>query len=271
MNKKLPDLQGKTALITGASAGLGVHFAQLLAAQHCNLILVARRQERLEALQAKLTQSFGIKVTIIPFDLAQSQGAEDLYSQINSLGLTIDILINNAGVGVGDVFYKNDLAKLTNMLNLNMVNLAVLTRLVASDMVSRHSGHILFVSSIAGDIISPRMLAYSATKSFVTSFGLGLKVELANTGVACTVLAPGPMNTEFFVAAGTKDFGVVQKVLGTKPEEVVLAGLVGLFHGRAYVVPGGLNKIAVLLTRSMPRVWGIRVLKKVLAFKGVRG
>lgn len=264
MGKKLPNLLGKTALITGASSGLGEQFAHLLAAQQCNLILVARRQDRLQTVETTLEKTYGIKVTIIICDLAQPNSPEVLVKQINGLGMQIDILINNAGVGIGGVFCDNDTNVLKNMLSLNMVNLALLTQMMAKEMVQRHSGHILFVSSIAGELISPRMLAYSATKSFVTSLGLGLKIELAGTGVECSVLAPGPMETEFFKAAGINELALVQRISGIASERVATEGLEGLFNNKAYIIPGIMNKISVFAFRLIPRIWMIKLVKIAL-------
>ena len=142
MNKKLPNLEGKIALITGASSGLGEKFAYLLAEQGCGLVLVARRQEKLEELKKALKEQYHIAVVTIVCDLALPAAAETLVDQLNFLGLKIDIFINNAGVGVGGAFTQNSVQDLKNMLNLNVVNQAILTNLIAKEMVQRKNGFI---------------------------------------------------------------------------------------------------------------------------------
>jgi len=264
VNKKLPNLEGKIALITGASSGLGEKFAYLLAEQGCGLVLVARRQEKLEELKKALKEQYHIAVVTIVCDLALPAAAETLVDQLNFLGLKIDIFINNAGVGVGGAFTQNSVQDLKNMLNLNVVNQAILTNLIAKEMVQRKNGFILLVSSIGGEIITPQLLAYCGTKAFVTSLGVGLHAEVAAYNVHCTTLAPGSMMTGFFSRAGITRLALAQRVTALDPEKVALTGLIGLFANKSYVIPGWLNKLAVFTSRFLPHSWGPIITKKIL-------
>ena len=192
------------ALITGASAGIGREFARCHAAQGGDVILTARRQAALQELALELKNAHGVTVHVIPADLAAPDGASELWRAIAAKGLQVDIVINNAGFGGVNRFIDQDLDQMHKMVDLNIKSLMTLTHLAAKDMAARGSGRILNVGSTAGMIPGPLMATYSASKAFVNSFSLALAEELRGTGVTVTLLAPGPVSTEFFDAANMR-------------------------------------------------------------------
>lgn len=195
---------GNTALVTGASSGIGAELARLHAAKGGDLVLVARREDALNQLKSELQKAYGIKATVIIADLAQPDAAEKIFNATESAGIQIDILINNAGFGGHGKFHERDLAKDQAMMQVNMVCLVNLTHIYLQGMVSRNSGKILHVASAAGFIPGPLQAVYYATKAFVVSFSQAIAQELSNTNVTSTALCPGPVATGF-VAAGDLD------------------------------------------------------------------
>lgn len=191
-----------TALITGASSGIGRELARLHAGKGGDLILTARREDRLKELAAELGGKGGVKVHVLPLDLAAEGAADTLWQQVQALDTPIDILVNNAGFGGLGLFVDRDLERDTQMIALNITALVRLTHHVARHMVLNRSGRILNVGSTAGMIPGPMQATYFATKAFVNSFSLALDEELRDKGVTVTVLCPGPVKTEFGEVAG---------------------------------------------------------------------
>ena len=189
-----------TALVTGASAGLGVEFAKLCAAGGYDVVLVARSASRLAELAADLAKSYGVEARPLVADLADPAAPPAILSQLG--GKPIDILINNAGFGVRGPFVETDWAREAGMMQVNMVALAHLTKLLLPDMVRRRSGRILNVASTAAYVPGPFMAVYYASKAFVLSLSEALSNEVLGTGVTVTVVCPGPTRTEFASAAG---------------------------------------------------------------------
>lgn len=190
-----------TALITGASSGIGAELARIHAAKGGNLVLVARREEVLNQLKAELEQAHGITATVIGADLAQPEAANQIFAATAAAGIQVDILMNNAGFGGHGKFYERDLAKDQAMMQVNMVSLVNLTHLYLQGMVERNSGKILHVASTAGLLPGPLQAVYYATKAFVVSFSQAIAQELEGTNVTSTALCPGAVATGF-VAAG---------------------------------------------------------------------
>lgn len=186
-----------TALITGASSGIGTEFARIHAAKGGDVILTARREESLNDLAAELRAEFGITAHVFALDLAATDGAADLYSRISAAGLEVDILINNAGFGGVGSHLDRPLADELEMINLNVKALVTLTHRFGADMVRRGKGRILNVGSTAGFMPGPQQAVYFGTKAFVNSFSQAIDQELRSKGVTCTVLAPGYVETEF--------------------------------------------------------------------------
>lgn len=240
----------KTALVTGASAGLGSQFARLFAADRCDLVLVARRQDSLDALAAELVRDHGVKVHVIAEDLSRPEAAEAVVGKLR--GIEIDYLVNNAGIGISGAFAEADAGRELGMLSLNMTTLVLLTRLLLPAMLARRSGRILNVGSLAGFMPGPQMAGYYASKAFVNSFSEALSYELRSTGVTSTLLCPGATATEFASVAGVADSRLF--VLGAMTaEKVARVGYRAMQRGRTRVIPGLLNKLSAFSMRLVPR------------------
>ena len=237
----------KVALITGASAGLGVEFARQLSKRGHRLVLVARRKDRLEALAAELGNARAVAV-----DLAESSSAAKLLSEIEAAGEQTELLVNNAGFGLKGPFAELDAARLRQMIDLNIGSLTYLCRAVAPGMIERRSGAILNVASTAAFQPGPNMAVYFATKAYVLSFTEALHEELKPHGIKVTALCPGPTKTEFGAVAGFAGRGAFDR-FAADAASVVHAGLNALDKNRAVVVPGLLNKLGVASTRFVPR------------------
>jgi len=237
----------KVALITGASAGLGVEFARQLSERGHRLVLVARRKDRLEALAKELGNARAVVI-----DLSKSGSAAKLLADLEAAGEQVEILVNNAGFGLIGRFAKLDAKRLRQMIDLNVGTLTDLCRAVAPAMIKRKSGGILNVASTAAFQPGPNMAVYFATKAYVLSFTEALHEELKAHGIRVTALCPGPTRTEFGEVAGFGGNGMFDRVAMGAPE-VVRAGLDGLDRNRAVVVPGWVNKIGAASTRFAPR------------------
>lgn len=246
------DFRGKWALVTGASSGLGVDFARLLAEQGANLVLVARRAEPMEELAAQLRAKYAIRIHVEPMDLARPGVGAALKQRLDSAGIAVDLLINNAGYGLFGEFLAQKLDHSLDMLQLNMLSLTELTHVFAADMVARGNGHILLTGSIGGYQATPLYAAYAASKAYVLLFGEALHEELRPKGVVVTVLAPGITATDFLAISGQKAT-LYQRLVMMQSGNVARIGLNALRAGRASIVPGWLNSVTAWSNRLMPR------------------
>jgi short-subunit dehydrogenase len=235
------------ALITGASAGLGVEFARQLSRKGHRLVLVARRKDRLDALASELGNA-----RAVASDLSEPGAVEELIRNIEAAGERIDLLINNAGFGLRGRFADLDPKRQREMIDLNCGALTDLCSAVVPGMIERRSGAILNVASTAAFQPGPNMAVYFATKAYVLSFTEALHEELKPQGVRVTALCPGPTRTEFGDVAGIKSLGQFER-LSMDAEPVVRAGLQGLEANRAVVIPGAVNKAGAWSTRLAPR------------------
>jgi len=245
-------------LITGASAGLGVEFARQCRTRGDELVLVARRKDRLEALAAELGSAH-----VVAADLAAPGAPAKLLADVAGLGLEVETLINNAGFGAAGSFVEAPPERLLEMIDLNVRSLTELCRLVLPEMLERRRGNILNVASTAAFQAGPYSAVYYATKAFVLSLSEALYEEAKGKGVHVTALCPGPTATEFFEVAGSPN-GRLAK-MATDPRAVVAAGLAGLARNKPIVVPGLMNKMTSQAGRILPRA----VLRRaVAALKG---
>lgn len=245
-------------LVTGASAGLGVHFARQCRARGDELVLVARRKDRLDALAAELGSAH-----VVVADLGEPGAAARLLVEVASRGLEVDTLINNAGFGAAGAFVDSPPDRLLEMIDLNISALTELCRLTLPAMLDRRRGFILNVASTAAFQAGPYSAVYYATKAYVLSLSEALHEESKGRGVHVTALCPGPTATEFFEVAGSPD-GRLAK-MATDPKAVVAAGLAGLARNKPIVVPGLMNKMTSQAGRILPR----SVLRRaVAALKG---
>jgi uncharacterized protein len=246
------------ALVTGASAGLGQVFAGRLAERGMNLVLTARRQERLTDLAGKLERSHGIRTHVVAADLGSPGEAPRLWAEASS-GRVIHLLVNNAGFGAQGLFDQVPLERHVEMLQLNCTALVELCHLSLREMRERGEGGIINVSSIAGFQPVPTLATYAASKAFVLSFSEALWVENAPRGIRVLALCPGRTPTEFQEVAGT---GTVEGAFGYRtPEQVVDSGLRALERGKSYDVPGVENLAATWVVRALPRSAVTRAMK----------
>jgi len=237
----------KVALVTGASAGLGVDFARQLSERGHRLVLAARRKDRLEELAKELG-----KARAIAIDLSKAGAAAKLMADIEANGETVGLLVNNAGFGLIGRFAELDARRERQMVDLNVATLMDLCRAVAPAMIKRKAGGIINVASTAAFQPGPRMAVYFATKAFVLSLSEALHEELKPRGVHVTCLCPGPTRTEFGDVAGFGGNGLFDRVAMESPE-VVKAGLDGLDRNKAVVIPGVVNKLGAFSGRLAPR------------------
>ncbi|WP_323772932.1 SDR family oxidoreductase [Alcanivorax sp.] len=251
---------GKTALITGASSGIGAEMARQLAAAGCNLILVARRTERLNALAEELST---VSVQVVTSDLSDPLAPQMLFDEVIRRGLLVDILINNAGFGFQKPLLAMSLEDQLGMVDVNDRALLALTRLFAAPMSERGRGWILNVSSVSAWFPIPGMATYAASKAAVLHLSRALHEELKPFGVVVTALCPGGTRTEFSSLAREKMDPDLEKAM-MPADRVAAAGLQGLMAKKAVVVPGALYKLMVAVTRFLPEAWATRLAGSVM-------
>lgn len=256
-------IRGKWALVTGASSGLGADFARILANRGCNLILVARRESRLQELAREITQRYSVAVEVMPADLSRRAEVEGLYARTKALGRKVEILINNAGFGVHGSFLSNPWEREHEALELDVVSLAHLTRLYTPGMVASGAGWILQVSSIGAFQPTPTYASYAAAKAYVLHFGEALNHELSGTGVSCTVLCPGVTRTEFLQVSGQAPT-FYQRMVMMDSETVVRKALDGMLARKRVIVPGWINWLGALSVRFLPRSWQTSLAHKLM-------
>lgn len=249
---KIEKFKGKTALVTGASSGIGECFATQLAAAGSDLILVARRTDRLETLKTKLESEHGIKAEVISLDLAQPDAPQKLFDATEGAGKPVDILLNNAGYGKQDLFSDISLATQLNMVDLNVRTLTALSHLFAGAMQQRGSGNILLVGSVVAYFAVPNMATYAASKAYVKALGVAMNKEYRPYGVNVTVLNPGATATEFSANAGQDFSGLLEKILFMSADKVASTGLSALAKNKAAVVPGVSNIATIWFMHCMP-------------------
>lgn len=244
----------RLALVTGASSGIGAEIARELAARGYDLVLAARRTERLERLAAELRHTHSTSASVISADLSAADAARELWTTIERGARAVDVLVNNAGVGLVGNLADIDAESAARMMRLNMELLTSLTRLALPGMLQRRGGGILNVASLAGfQPAGPRMAVYYATKAYVLSLTRALAVELRGTGVTVTALCPGPTRTEFDVVGGAAGIRLFRWLPLMDARAVAVAGVRGLFTGRSIVVPGWFNKLLALGGELLPR------------------
>lgn len=252
------ELRGKTALVTGASAGIGREIARVLARDVGTLILVARRRERLDELATELKgKRADLRVLVEPVDLLDRAATGVLLDELETRGEHIDVLVNNAGFGDYGLLHEREWSKIERMLELNVVSVTFLLSRLVPRMVARGSGAVLNVGSIAGIIPSPAMAAYSATKAYVNYLSETMTAELTGTGVTMTVVCPGPISTEFQEVAGSNEglarppMPPIMHIDAVKcAEEAVHA----MAKGHARVMPGFVPRFMATVVDIMPKV-----------------
>src|SRR4051794_13553773 len=245
-----------TALITGASSGIGADVARSLARRGHGVVLTARRTERLDALAGELSEEQGVRAETLACDLSDADERAAMLDRLAELGLTVEVLVNNAGFGSGGLFQKLDQDRELQMVRLNVEAVVDLCGRFVPEMVSAGRGAVLNVASTASFQPLPRQATYAASKAFVSSFTDGLYADLRGTGVTATCLCPGPVETEF---SGTAGAGVQEAAEGlpslfwTQSDDVAEDAVKGLERGKRLVIPGVINRVTALGGQHAPR------------------
>jgi short-subunit dehydrogenase len=263
-----PDVfSGTTALVTGASSGLGEEFARQLARRHANLVLTARSRDKLELLAADLARVNGVSVQVIVQDLAEPDGALALARELKERGIVVDHLINNAGFGTAGRFESMEAEREARMVRVNAESIVVLSRALLRSMLERRCGGILNVASTAAHQPTPFMTTYGATKAFVLSFTLALAEELRGSGVRALALCPGPVPTGFQAAASIPSGAVVS--FATLDAHTVVERALDAYARRAVLkTPGFVNGAQTLASKLLPRSFIVRAARLTMTKLG---
>ncbi|MGC2648713.1 MAG: SDR family oxidoreductase [Candidatus Sulfotelmatobacter sp.] len=244
-----------TALITGASGGIGYELAKLFAKDHYNLVLVARSSDKLNQVASQLRQQFGLNVEAMALDLAEDQSVKMLFEHLKGEKLEVDVLVNNAGFGVFGEFGEMPEEEVLGQVQLNVVALTHLTRLFLPAMIERRQGKIMNVASTAAFQPGPLMAVYYATKAYVLSFSEALANEVAGTGVVVSCFCPGATDTGFQKRAGIENSRLFKKIGAMNVETVARDGYRGLMAGKTLVISGTRNWLVAESVRFAPRKW----------------
>ncbi len=251
-----------TALITGASGGIGYELAKLFARDHYNLVLVARSEDKLMQLAAELEKAYKIRATVVAVDLSQSDRPGKVFAATQKAGIDIDVLVNNAGFGQFGLYVETDPQQELEQLQLNITSLTQLTKLYLPSMVQRRKGRILNVASTAAFQPGPLMAVYYATKAYVLSFSSALSNELQGTGVTATCLCPGPTTTEFHRRAAM-DTSKIMRAPFMDAKSVAEIGYRAMLKGKPVAIAGAMNWLVAQSTRLAPRSWTAAIARKI--------
>jgi short-subunit dehydrogenase len=252
----------KTALITGASGGIGLEFARIHASKGDNLILVARSRDKLDEVKRELEAEFNVEVYNIVKDLTLNDAATDVFNEVRSINIVVDYLVNNAGFGDFGLFAGSDWDKQEKMISLNITALAHLTRLFLPGMIERGDGKILNVASMASFLPGPTMSVYFASKAFVLSFSEAINNEVRDKGVSVTALCPGSTVSNFHAVA-MNDPNLVEDRKMQSAKEVAEKGYRAMMKGKPVVIPGSKNAFLAFAVRFFPREFITKMARKI--------
>lgn len=255
-------MAGETALVTGASSGIGRDLAHQFAAGGYNLVVVARRAAALDELVAEVARVHGVTATAIAADLAEPSAAQTIVDQLDRAGTRIDVVVNNAGFGSGGAIAALPLDRQLEMIQVNVTALTALTRLFLPGMLERHRGGILNVGSTAGFQPGPMLAVYYATKAYVLSFTEALAEEVAGSGLRVSCLCPGPTSTEFATTAKLTNSNLFRRQTMTSAD-VARIGYDGWKDGKVLVIPGFSNRLGVTVVRFSPRAMVRGIVKRL--------
>ncbi|MDO4790750.1 MAG: SDR family oxidoreductase [Porphyromonas sp.] len=255
----------RRTLITGASSGLGMELALLMASKGHSLVLVARNEGRLLSLKSYLEREYKVGVDVFPIDLTLKESTQKLYDFVRLNNFEIDILVNNAGFGDFGPFSTSELKKQREMIALNVSAVVDLCHLFLPEMIHFKQGRILNVASIAAFQPGPYMSIYYATKAFVLSFSEALATELQGTGVSVTALCPGPIRTGFEERADLTSSGLFKNLKVTTPDAVARFGYAAMMRGQVVAIHGVWNRLLVFPSRFMPRSWVRKTVRRIQA------
>lgn len=251
-----------TALITGASAGIGAELARVFAAHGHNVVLVARRRDALEALAGQLEGKHGITATVIVDDLGDPHAPDRIFAALRDARIDVDVLVNNAGFGLGGEFSETPIEREMEMVQVNVTSLMQLTKLFTAPMMKRRSGYVMNVASTAAFFPGPGLSVYYATKAFVLSFSEAIAEELARAGVVVSCLCPGPTETEFMAVARVNRPRLFDTNVADA-RDVAEFGYRALMAGVRVAVPGATNKLLIRAKHLVPRRLVARVISKL--------
>lgn len=263
---RLPrDVRRPVALVTGASSGIGLELSRELASHGHDLVLVSRSAEKLERIARDLSGEFNVRAVSRPEDLSNDGRAEILWRDLADQGVAVDVLVNNAGIGLHGAVADQNLDAIQRLITLNVTALATLTRLAIPGMIAQRRGRILNVASVvAFQPGGPQEAAYYATKSFVLSFSRSLALELRGGGVTVTALCPGPTKTSFDATAGAAGSALYRWVPAMSAAAVARAGYRGMMRGSEVVIPGAIAKLMALAGALPPRRIALEVNRLLL-------
>jgi uncharacterized protein len=250
----------KTAIITGATGGIGYEFAKLLASQSYNLVLTGRNPDILYDVSNELNKLFNIKIDYLVSDLSSMDGLNRISNYLTENSIKIDVMINNAGFGIWGLFSDTEFKTESEMIFVNCTALTFLTKIAVKHMIKRGKGRILNVASTAAFKPGPLMSVYYATKAYVLSFSMALASELKGTGVKITVLCPGPVKTEFFKKSSPENRNKNRFRKLSSPKSVAKYGFDAMIKGKQIAIPGLYNKILYIAVKVFP----IRIITEVL-------
>ncbi|HEX8557102.1 MAG TPA: SDR family oxidoreductase [Pyrinomonadaceae bacterium] len=241
-----------TALVTGASGGIGEELARLFAADGHSLVLVARSRDKLARLAGELGERHGVAARVLPSDLARPESPQEIFDELRDASVTVDALVNNAGFGSYGLFAETDAQAELDLIQVNVAALTRLTKLFLPGMLARRRGYVMNVASTAAFQPGPLMAVYYASKAYVLSFSEALANECAGTGVVVSALCPGPTATGFVAAAGMGDSRLFDRAV-MDARAVAEAGYRGLLAGRTVVIPGLRNALVARAVGFFPR------------------
>ncbi len=259
MATKRNGIQTPTALVTGGSGGIGLEMAKVLARNGFDLVLVARRRDTLEAAAGQIEGTHDVNVNVFASDLRRRETPEVIFDFLHNENIPIEILVNNAGFGLGGEFAETELTRELEMIQVNIAALTHLTKLFLPAMIKRRSGRILNVASTAAFQPGPLMAVYYATKAYVLSFSEALAEELRDSGVTVTALCPGPTRTDFAASAQVTNSRLFAAFGTADASDVAEYGVAAMMHGRRVAIPGIKNKIIAQANRFAPRSVTARV------------
>jgi len=256
-----------TALVTGASGGIGEELARLFAADGHSLVLVARSSDKLSALAEELSDKHNVNARVLPADLARAEAPREIFEELQSDAVTVDALVNNAGIGSYGLFAETDAKTELDLLQINVVALTHLTKLFLPQMIARRRGYVLNVASTAAFQPGPLMAVYYASKAYVLSFSEALANETSGTGVRVSVLCPGPTETGFVAAAGMGESKLFDaNVMSARA--VAVEGYRGMLSGKTVVIPGLRNRLLASGYRFAPRGLITKVVRGIQERRG---
>ena len=259
MDSKEKKLKNGVALVTGASEGIGSELVKLFAKNGYDCVLVARNKEKMDKLAAEVEKLYGIKTRVIARDLSLPQSAQEIFDELKNAAVPVNVLVNNAGLGLYGDFAESDMDRNMHMLEVNLMSLTKLTWLFLPGMLARKSGKIMTVGSIASFAPSPRFVLYNASKAYVLFLSEGLSKELKGTGVTVTCLCPGATRTQWHDRANSENIRLhhFSRMIDARP--VAELGYQALMRGKRLVIPGCDNNITVLLTKYAPRALVLKI------------